>query len=78
MERVEHRRSEPVFNAVLWTLAEFGVDAEQASGSVGVDSPWGMVIRARDAPVGATPMIGDMDLRVSDEAKGKLKGLSGN
>ena len=90
VERVDVR-GEPVFNAVLWTLAEFGVDAEQASGSVAVDFPWGLVIQAGDGSVEATPVIGDMDLRVSvegitvevedipvDEAKDKLKGLLGN
>ena len=89
VERVE-LGGEPVFQAVLWTLAAFEVDTENVSGSVAVDFPWGMVIQADDGTVEATPRIGDMDLRVSvegvsvevegipvDEAKDKLEGLLG-
>ena len=89
VERVE-LGGEPVFTAVLWTLAAFEVDTENISGSVAVDFPWGMVIQADDGTVEATPRIGDMDLRVSvegvsvevegipvDEAKEKLEGLLG-
>ena len=81
---------EAAFQTVLWTLAEFSVDTDRASGSVRVDFPWGLTIQAEDGSVEADPVIGDMDLRVSvegvsvevedipvDEARDKLEGLLG-
>lgn len=35
LERVELRRDGAVFNAVLWTLAEFEIDADPVSGRGG-------------------------------------------
>ena len=82
--------AETVFQAVLWTLAEFSVDTDRASGLVRVDFPWEMTILADNGNMAAQPTIGDMDLRVSiegvsaevedipaDEAKDKLRGLLG-
>ena len=58
---------QPVFTAVLWTLAELEVDTGSVKGSVAVDFPWGLVIQARGGETTATALITDMDLRVSIE-----------
>ena len=79
-----------MFQAVPWTLAEFSVNTDRASGLVRVDFPWELTILADNGNVAAQPIICDMDLRVSiegvsvevedipaDEAKDKLRGLLG-